>query len=152
MEPPNLETYPQPEGNDPGSLPAALEALQHAHDESSALDACDRFLWTVGNNHAGTFYPIVLAALPQMEQILIGGDTWPRQAAMEALIDLGGPFVPEQGRETHLGVPVQETLRRFIRSMRPHILPLTRASSALRRSAEELVELIDDLADLPPAA
>ncbi|HET7867857.1 MAG TPA: hypothetical protein VFL86_25920 [Burkholderiaceae bacterium] len=149
MELTHLETYPQPEGNDPGSVPAALKALAQAHDESSALEACDRFLWTVGNNHAGTFFPIVLAALPQMEQILIGGGAWSRQAAMEALIDLGGPFVPEQGHETHLGVPVQETLRLFIRSMRPHILPLTHASGELRRSAEDLVELIDDLADLP---
>lgn len=149
MEPTHLETYPQPEGNDPGSLPAALKALQNAHDETSALDACDRFLWTVGNNHAGTFFPIVLAALPQMEQILIGGGAWSRQAAIEALIDLGGPFVPEQGHETHRGVPVQKTLRLFIRSMRPHILPLTHAGSALGRSAKELLELIDDLVDLP---
>ncbi len=149
MDLPDLDTYPQPEGNDPGSLPAALKALEHAHDEASALEACDRFLWTVGNNHAGTFYPIVLAALPQIEQILVDGGVWPRQAALEALIDLGGPFVPEQGHDTHLGVPVQAALRQFIRSMRPHIVPLARTGTVLCRSAEDLVELIDDLEDLP---
>lgn len=149
MEPLDLDPYPQPEGNDPGSVPAALKALQEAHDEPSAIEAYDRFLWTVGNNHAGTFYPIVLAALPRIEQILIGGGVWPRHAAMEALIDLGGPFVPARGHETYLGASVQETLRVFIRSMRPHILPLVHGSDAPSRSAKDLLELIDDLADLP---
>jgi len=144
----DLDHYPQPEGNDPGSLFAALKALRDAHDESSAGEAYDRFLWTVGNNHTGTFYPVVLAALPQIEQLLIEGGVWPRQAAMEALIDLGGAFVPEQGHETYLGASVQETLRVFIRSMRPHVLPFAHGGDALSRSATDLVELIDDLADL----
>lgn len=148
MEPPAPDTCPQPEWNDPGALFAALKALRGAHDEPSAGEAYDRFLWAVGNNHTGTFYPVVLAALPHIEQILIDGGTWPRHAAMQSLIDLGGPFVPEPGHETHLGVSVQGTLRAFIRSMRPHIVPLAQGSDELSRSAQDLVELIDDLVDL----
>ena len=148
MEPLAPDHYPQPEGNDPGSLSGALKALRAAHDESSAGEAYDRFLWVVGNNHTGTFYPVVLAALPHIEQILIDGGAWPRHAAMESLIDLGGSFVPEPGHETYLGASVQDTLRAFIRSMRPHIVPLAQGSNEPSTSAKDLVELIDDLADL----
>jgi hypothetical protein len=147
MEPLDPDRYPQPEWNDPGSLFAALKALREAQDEPSAAEACDRFLWAVGNNHTGTFYPVVLAALPHIEKILVDGGTWPRYAAMESLIDLGGPFVPEPGHETHLGASVQARLRAFIRSLRPRIVPLAHGNNALSRGAQDLLELMDDLAD-----
>ena len=148
MEPPAPDHYPQPEWNDPGSLSGALKALRQAHDESSAHEACDRFLWAVGNDHKGTFYPVVLAALPHIEQILIDGGAWPRHAAVEALIDLGGSFAPEPDHETYLGASVQDTLRAFICSMRPHIVPLAQEGSELSSGAKYLVALFDDLADL----
>jgi hypothetical protein len=144
MNPPNLAHFPQPESNDPGSVDAALEALRTAHDESSAHEAYDAFLWAMGNNHAGTFYPIVLAVLPEIEQILKSGQAWAQRAVMESLIDLGGSFVPEQGHESYLGASVQETLKASIHSMRQYIAPLASGNDARARSAMDLLELIDD--------
>lgn len=146
MEPLDFSQFPQPESNDEGSVESAIEALRNAHDQQSSEEARDEFLWAMGNNHAGTFYPVVLAALPQIQQILSDGDPWSQRAAMESLIDLGGSFVPEKGHELYLGASVQKTLRAFIHSMRPKVALLAQGTGAVSRSAGELLELIDDQA------
>jgi len=72
----NFDTFPQPEWNTSGSIALALESLRNAHDQSSSNKAYDRFLYAVGNDHAGTYYPIVLATLPELKQLHIGGGFW----------------------------------------------------------------------------
>jgi hypothetical protein len=146
MRPLDLSHFPQPESNESGSVEAALDALRNANDETTATEAYDAFLWAMGNNHAGTFYPVVLGVLPEIEQILINGQAWAQRAAMESLIDLGGSFVPEEGYENYLGASVQESLDAFIHSMRHHIAPLANGNDARAKSAIDLLELIDDQA------
>lgn len=140
----DFSQFPQPESNEPSSVEDALEALRGAHDLDSAEQAYDKFLWSMGNNHAGTFYPVVLAVLPQIEQILKDGGSWAKRAAMESLIDLCGSFVPENGHALYLGLSVQEALRTFVQSMRPRVAPLVHGTDALSQSASDLLELIDD--------
>lgn len=146
MKPINLSQFPQPESNEAGDVEAALDALRHAKDESTAAEAYDAFLWTMGNNHAGTFYPVILSVLSEVEQILMHGNPWAQRAVMESLIDLGGSFVPEEGYENYLGASVQETLNAFIHSMRHHVAPLSKGNGACAKSAADLLELIDDQA------
>ena len=146
MRPLDLSHFPQPESNDSGSVEAALDGLRDAEDESAASEAYDAFLWAVGNNHAGTFYPVILGGLPEIEQILRNGKAWAQRAAMESLIDLGGSFVPEEGYENYLGAPVQQALNAFIHSMRQHVEPLANGNDARAKSAIDLLELIDDQA------
>lgn len=142
----DLTHFPQPESNDSGSVEAALDALRNAENESTANEAYDAFLWAVGNNHAGTFYPVILGVLPEIEKILVNGKAWAQRAAMESLIDLGGSFIPEEGYENYLGASVQEALKAFIHSMRRNIAPLANGSDARAKSAADLLELIDDQA------
>lgn len=145
MTTPTFEHFPQPEWNDEDSVAGALDALRDAHEEAAADDATDRFLWAIGNNHAGTFHPVVLAALPMLEQLLVDGSPWTQRAVLEALIDLGSTFMPEPGHETYLGDTVQDAVRDFVRSLRPHVAPLATGDDARGRSAVDLLELIDDL-------
>ncbi|HEX5737378.1 MAG TPA: hypothetical protein VFY22_02610, partial [Hydrogenophaga sp.] len=151
MRPLDLANFPQPESNDSGSVEAALDALHNAGDESTANEAYDAFLWAVGNNHAGTFYPVILGVLPEIELILMNGKAWAQRAVMEALIDLGGSFVPEDGYETYLGASVQQALNESIHSMRHHVAALVNGNDARAKSAIDLLELIDDQADFVAA-
>ena len=144
MSPSELNSFPQPDSNESDSVEAALFALRNAHDGSSASEAYDSFLWAIGNNHAGTFYPVVLGVLPEIEQILVSGSPWAQRSAMECLIDLGGSFVPEEGYEMYRGVSVQESLNAFIHSMRCHVTPLVVGNDVQAQSAIDLLELIDD--------
>lgn len=139
-------SLPQPPWNEPDSIELALKALRDARDEVSAVDATDRFLWSVGDNEAGSFYPVVLDALPEIARILAAGGAWSQQATIEALIDLAGTFAPEEGHEIHEGVAVQDRVRAFARSLRAVLAPLAGTGDARARSAGELIELIDDLA------
>lgn len=147
MSPPDLADFAQPEWNDASSVSTALDALAGAHDELSADEAYDRFLWAVGDNHEGTYYPVVLAVLPWLEQLLASGSAWCQRAVMESLIDLGGPFAPAQGHETHEGASVRRALQAFICTLRPRVAPLVESGDARADSAVELLELIDDLAE-----
>jgi hypothetical protein len=146
MRPLDLTQFPQPESNESGTVEAALDALRNAKDETTAHEAYDAFLWAMGNNHAGTFYPVVLGVLPEIEQILTSAPAWAQRAAMESLIDLGGSFVPEEGYENHLGASVQGSLKAFIQSLRHHVAPLAHGNDARAKSAIDLLELIDDQA------
>lgn len=148
MNTPDPTQFPQPEWNDSDSVSGALEALRKARDDVSANEAHDRFLWAVGDNHAGTFHPVVLATLPAIEQILRDGGAWAQHAVLESLIDLAGSFVPAEGHATHLGASVQEALQAFVQSLRPCIALLAQGNGVGSRSAGELVELIDDQIDL----
>lgn len=73
----DFNQFPQPDSNDRSSVVNALAALRNAHDQPSARHAYDGILYAVGNNHAGTFYPVVLAILPEIEQILKDGNGGP---------------------------------------------------------------------------
>jgi len=149
MTPLNIDSFPQPDSNGAGGVERALQALRDAHDEQTAVDACDAFLWAVGNNHAGTYYPVVLGVLPALEQILVSGQAWAQRSVLEALIDLGGTFIPEPGHETRRGVSVREALRHFIHAQRHRIAELATGDDARARSAADLLELIDDQAIEP---
>lgn len=140
----SFDAFPQPEWNDESAVTLALERLRDANDEDSALEAYDQYLWAVGNNHAGTFYPVVLATLPELEKLLREGNFWSQRAVIEALIDLGGSFVPEERYEAHAGQPVQRTLIARIHAMRPLLEPLAEGNDIRSGSAAELLELIDD--------
>ena len=140
----DLTPFPQPDSNEPDSVEKALLALREANDAQTAVDACDAFLWAMGNNHAGTYYPVVLGVLRELEQILTSGRAWSQRAVMESLIDLGGTFAPEPGYETFMGASVRETLTTFIHSLRHHLVGLAAGSDARAESAADLLELIDD--------
>lgn len=137
-----FEGYAEPEWNEDGAVALALQRLRDAHDASSANEAYDQFLWTVGDNEAGTYYPVVLATLPALRALLDAGSQWPQQAVLESLIDLCGSFVPEEGHEVHDGVEVKTTLQAAVHAMSPLVARL--ASAAGNERAAELLELIDD--------
>ena len=145
MTDPDFSTFPQPSSNDSTSISNALTAVREACDEVSAHEAYDALLWALGNNHSGTFYPVVLAVLPQFEEILSAGNIWAQRAVLESLIDLGGTFVPEPGHAHYLGVSVRAGLRTFLAALRPEILRLAQHTDVRAESARELIELIDDL-------
>lgn len=151
MRPLNLAHFPQPGSNDSGAVETALYALENAEDESTVNEAYDAVLCAVGNSHAGTFYPVVLGVLPEIELILISGKVWAQRAVMEILIDLGGSFVPEEGYENYLGSSVQRALIESIHSMRHHVVALVDGNDARAKSAIDLLELVDDQADVGSA-
>jgi hypothetical protein len=101
----------QPTWNRPGSAEGALRRLAFAASEKEAMDAYHDFLYAVGNDHAGTYYPIVLATLPFLGEILqsgrsLGSVANTRRSHGSDVLVLAGSWIPNhrnarrrQGRE-----------------------------------------------------
>ncbi|GAA6143117.1 hypothetical protein [Hydrogenophaga sp. 5NK40-0174] len=151
----DADKYATPEWSNAAAIDMALLRLSEVHDANSAMEAYDQFLWTVGDNHKGTFYPVVLSTLPALQYLLTQGEPWTQQAVLESLIDLAGTFAPEAGHEWHMEQAVQARVRESVIAMRPAIEGLTLSTvdgaapsegeEARVASAAELLELIDDL-------
>ncbi|MCL2778712.1 MAG: hypothetical protein FWD73_11975 [Polyangiaceae bacterium] len=64
--------YAQPAWNSPGEVPSALRALANPND-LDRLRAYHRLLYALGNDHAGTYFPVVLPAIAALGEILRDG-------------------------------------------------------------------------------
>jgi hypothetical protein len=91
--------FAQPEWNQPDSIAKALVKVVEAESAASCSAAYDSLLYAVGNNHAGTYYPVLLAIMPVLESILSENAHWPQRAVLSALDDLFASFQPEPSHE-----------------------------------------------------
>ncbi|MDI1477942.1 hypothetical protein [Polyangium sp. y55x31] len=138
-------SFPQPEWNEPNEVPSALRALSSCTSEEEAERAYHRFLYAVGNNHAGTYYPVVLPTLPFLARILERGSELARRTTLDALIDLLGSFGPETGfefegidPETGLRGDLRALLHLHARIMVPVVCAIASDHSPARRRAAAL--------------
>jgi hypothetical protein len=90
-------SYPIPDYQPPGRVPAALRFLA-SPDQWAERDVGSEFRFAVGNDHAGTYFPVVLAALPFILEIILNGPPEARNAALAIVEDLTY-FQPEYGFE-----------------------------------------------------
>jgi hypothetical protein len=72
----------QPRWNEADTVPSALRALASCKDKVDSERAYNSVLSSLGNNHAGTYYPVVLAMMPCLEFILSLGEPIPQEMAM----------------------------------------------------------------------
>jgi hypothetical protein len=86
------DLLPQPNWNLRGEVPAALRGLASCATIDEAEKAYDRFLYAIGNNHAGTYFPVVLATLHFLREILESGSAISRDVVLDVLIDLTKSF------------------------------------------------------------
>ena len=114
----------QPTSNDVDAVPDAIRALAAA-TKRTRESAQSRFLSTIGNNHAGTYDPVVLVTMPFLQEILESPDSKDaaRTATLDVLVDLLGSFSPTPEHElidTDKGRrPLHEVLVESARSFRP---------------------------------
>ena len=113
-------------------------------DQKQGAEAYDRMLYALGNNHAGTYYPIALAVLPQLESILSNGAPWAQQAALNVLIELTGSFEPEPGYERFAGADLAETIYTRVANMRSLVEHIADEGNVASTSAFDLLEQIQD--------
>jgi hypothetical protein len=147
--PPNeFDAYPQPSWNTATSVNAALDGLIMVESETEAAREYEMLLNALGNNHAGTYYPVAIAVVPHLGTLLELGRPWPEYAAVEVLLDLAGSFEPEPGHEL-LTVPnaqdrlnVRRELLAQVRLLVPALRSLAKHDGPASRGARELIELV----------
>ncbi len=63
------EEFSQPSWNDAEAVPSALRALADT-TEIDDFTSYNRLLYAMGNNHAGTYFPVALPTIPFLAQVL----------------------------------------------------------------------------------
>jgi hypothetical protein len=140
-----LTAFEQPPWNDAQSVASAFASIQEARDEASSLAAYHRLLYAVGNDHAGTYYSVVLGTLPAIEGVLSAGHPWSQHAALEVLLELCGTFEPEPGQEFYDGVPLPVLLRLRSLKLAPLVRALATGENPTAESAKRLLEVFQRL-------
>lgn len=98
-------------------------------------------LYTVGNNHSGSYYPVVQKALPFIIQIALNGNhEVARNCAINALIELYY-FSPEND-STELSRFVKETIEKTIRENKENF---TKFSDDYSRNKSVIADLFEIL-------
>ena len=144
-----LSRRQRPAGGPPGEVAAALRALAFATSDAAAQDAYHRVLWAVGNDHGGSYFPIVLDAVPFLGEILAAGTRLTRARTLDVLIDLVGSFGPDPEVITEDQVRPQDLpalLRERIEYLRPILEELAADPSApeVQALARDLFECLAD--------
>jgi hypothetical protein len=80
------------------SVPEALHRLAAAKHRFAANSAYDVTFDSVGHNHSGSVYAVLVPATPFLIRIALAGRTWAHVAALEVphrgclLVELAGPY------------------------------------------------------------
>ena len=136
---------PQPDWNTPDSVPDAIRALAKGINRQSQYH---RLLYAVGNNHAGSYYPVVLWVIPFLGELLANSSSPIRETVLDILVDLLGSFSPEPGFEkveTSAGWQLlADALHAEINKLAPIIEDLHSSPNSTAHE-KELVSLLLDL-------
>jgi hypothetical protein len=140
--------YAQPDWNTKTSVADALSSVWEASDSDSSERACNKLLYAVGNNHAGTYYPVLIAVTPFMEEILRIGHPWSVRTVLSILIDLLASFEPARGYERFndpagnsqmLANAFKESAHR----LRPSVERIAASGEVDAEMAKEVISLMD---------
>lgn len=142
--------YPQPEWNEEKSVEEALQKVASARTEEEANAAYNAILFAVGNNHAGTYYPVAIPVIDVLGYKIEHGTPWSQYVTVQVLIDLAGSFEPEPGYETFvtLGHEMSNSLRAQVRTRLEMLVPkLEKLAGQEHLVAEAVRDLLDCLSD-----
>lgn len=140
----------QPSWNAPTAVPDSIRELASSTTDEAARAAYNGFLYAVGNNHAGTYFPVLLRALPFLEEILRSPSGRAHETTLDALVDLTGSFEPDPAHrivasESGTDVALRELVRGAVAGFSDIIgeLALTAApGTRTRQLAEELLAVL----------
>jgi hypothetical protein len=139
--------YFLPELNSSDSVAVALRAVSNARDKESSQYAYNKLLSSVGNNHSGTYSPIVLSVVSEIEPILRSGEIWPQYTVIEALIDLFVSFVLAPGEEIFCDRSLSVALRERIIGLKWYFVLIASGTGAAATSAEHILKHLNEQAE-----
>jgi hypothetical protein len=135
-----------PADSTPAKVEGALRLLADCSPETEQ-EAYSRVLFAVGNNHGGSYRPVVLPVLPFLHQILREGSSSARETTLNVLIDLISSFDPEVGFEklnTSSGSRLLvDLLWEGVAVLMPLVRERAKAESASQRERRLALELVE---------
>ena len=138
---------PKPKWNPPTEVPDALRTLLNIESEMDAERGYHRLLYALGNDHAGTYYPVALWVVPFLGDALHHERPLVRETALSVLLDLVGSFEPEPEFETFhtssgLEMPLKGALCDAVGKLRPDLVELASALTTSSLERARVTELL----------
>lgn len=128
--------WPRPEWASLSDVSSAVDAVGRVATEQQRQEAYDLLLGRIGNNHAGTYFPIAVPVMECVPGILDGDNELARLCIMDVMIELLDSFRPEHGYEDwrceESGEELVQVLRSSVRRLRPRL-----ANAAISGGEEE---------------
>lgn len=87
--------YAQPWNKPPDTVPRLLDRLAALGRDGRAEDLRSPVLFALGNDHAGTYYPLAVPAVRCLAEVLQDGNETTRWQTLDLLADLLGSFDPD---------------------------------------------------------
>ena len=137
---PDYQAFPQPEWNSPTSIQAALSSMDEANTEAESWADYSKLLFAVGNDHAGTFYPVAVSVIPELCGKLSSASQWTVHSAVNALVELCCSFEPEPGHARFEGANVATLIRAAVLEHAALIEHVARAGNSASQHARDLLE------------
>jgi hypothetical protein len=140
-------SFAQPEWNKPGEVFHAFELVLAANNPDSSENAYNRIMFAIGNSHGGTYYPVIVPALPFLAKILENENPWARATVTSALADLYGSFEPEFDRpDYHTTDKLREELYSIVQKTIPNFCDaLERLAANNEIASHDARELLQDI-------
>lgn len=147
-------SFEQPEWNQPGTVESALDALWQLREPEAFGEHYNRILYCLGNNHAGTLFPVAVPAIDALAEIVRdGAHVQGRRCALEVLIDVLS-FHPDrdfglldfgEGSEA----PLEEWVARRCLAAAETVREVVGEwnDAELNRSAEEFLRHVEEMGD-----
>jgi hypothetical protein len=113
--------YKGPKYYEPESVPPAILSLLNLKNSSDANLVGDRILFSIGNNHAGTYYPAVLSALDIIIDIEKKAEDLVRKKCAWAILNDLSCFDPDPDLGSFKGCSLEELLEFTDNKLKPYI-------------------------------
>lgn len=137
--------FSQPPWNHQDTIPSVLRQLADLHDTERSNQVYNAVLFALGNNHRGTLWPVAIAMIPFLVEILEHGPAAAAACAAEILHNVL-LFYPDDGFDTMLKpdgtpVPLRDAILDEVVRFRPQM-------EQIRRSRQQCAALTEPLSDL----
>ncbi|MCP4356038.1 MAG: hypothetical protein GY793_10525 [Proteobacteria bacterium] len=142
--------YSGPEYYEPDKVPQALNQLLCLHKEEHSSKTYNRVLFAIGNNHAGTYYPAVIAAIRIIIDIALNSELEvARNCSLDMMTDLYCSFCPELGTYNQcIHDELESIVKTEVESIQKQLEIIStnkNESHRNRRLSGELIEAINEL-------
>ncbi len=148
----NWEQYLGPKYYNPNEASLALHQLLNLNEEQDRSTIYNHVLSAIGNNHRGTYYPVIIDALDIIIGIAFNGKSEiARNCSLDMMIDLYCAFCPELGTYNNLSFEELETIvKSKVEATQEHLESIylsPHESDRNRQLIKDLIEAIKEAAN-----
>ncbi|MBP6825557.1 MAG: hypothetical protein KA165_03260 [Saprospiraceae bacterium] len=139
------EEYNGPEYFSPSEVIESLCHLVLLTEDHQKPDVYNSVLFAIGNNHAGTYYPVIREALHFILEVAVEGDSEvARNCALDILTDLYMSFVPDTDESTKFtAAELKGFVEKEMKGYEPVFLEILSAGKDSERNLNLILDILD---------